>query len=69
MSSTTKRFEGDFLMLLWIFILLDLSPNEFMFQEVIFSVSSGDFKGEVFSGIIGSDCGGWFQLTYFIITR
>ena len=58
MSSSTKRFEGDFLMLLWIFILLALSPNEFMFHEVILSVSSGDFKGEVFFGIIDFVCGG-----------
>ena len=51
-SSRTNRFEGDLFILLCIFILLDLSPNELMFQEVILIVSSGDFEGEVFSSIV-----------------
>ena len=59
-SSRTNRFEGDLFILLWIFILLDLSPKELMFQEVILIVSSGDFEGKVFSSIIGFANGDWF---------
>ena len=60
------RFEGDLFMLLWTFILLNLSPREFIFHEVILIVSSGDFEGHVWISTIGFYCRKWIFLIYCI---